>query len=128
MNIEAITEALKRADHVIFVYIFESVARGQTHPLSDLDIAVFLDKYNVDEFLEILNNNADIVECKVDLVVLNDASPLLRHRVVSEGILLFSKNKELTIQFYTDALIEGLDFKESYELYKQEVREHLGSY
>ncbi|MHA1770494.1 MAG: type VII toxin-antitoxin system MntA family adenylyltransferase antitoxin [Candidatus Thorarchaeota archaeon] len=95
--IEAITEALKRADHVIFAYIFGSVARGQTHPHSDLDIAVFLDKYNVDEFLEILNNIADIVECEVDLVVLNDAPPLLRLRVVSEGILLFSKNKELTI-------------------------------
>ncbi len=117
---------LKKNEHVVFAYLFGSVARNQTHPFSDVDVAVFLDEYTSGKFIDILNSTSDVVGDNVDLVILNHAPPLLKLKVVSEGILLFTRSNKVHTEFYTNALIEGLDFKDSFEIYKQAVRKRLG--
>ena len=80
---------------VVLAYLFGSQAEGRVTPLSDVDLAVLLphnlaayDKFRVQADLigdcgQVLKRN------DVDVVVLNDASPLLAFRVVKHGRVLY---------------------------------------
>ena len=80
---------------VVLAYLFGSQAEGRITPLSDIDIAVLLphnlaayDKFRAQADLigdcgQVLKRN------DVDVVVLNDTSPLLAFRVVKRGRLLY---------------------------------------
>jgi len=95
---------------VISAYLFGSMAENRTTPMSDTDIAVLIDDaliskedfpYGYDAHLTgrlmgVLRNN------KIDLVVLNEASPVLRYRILSRGGESFvetpsSKDRPLSI-------------------------------
>lgn len=72
-------------DEVLFAFIFGSRARGTPRPDSDLDVAVFLDpnmtsKERWDTRLRLHAELEDLGP--VDVVVLNDAPPLLAHRAL----------------------------------------------
>lgn len=76
---------------VRFAYLFGSLARGQAGPLSDTDIAVYLDRrVKFDDYrLKLMEKLAKILEDgNLDLLVLNQAPPLLRHEIIKYGILL----------------------------------------
>lgn len=107
------TEVLKRQDEVIFAYLFGSQARGKTTPLSDIDIGVYVENdifkkkfpYGYESEL-----SSKISSKKtVDIVILNKAPVLLRHRCVTEGKLLFCKNQALLNQFKVKTLCEYFD-------------------
>ena len=48
---------------------------------------------------------------KVDLVILNEAPPLLKHRVLYTGKLVYFKNEETRIQFQVECIDNYNDFK-----------------
>jgi len=77
---------------VVFSYLFGSLSKGKPSPLSDVDIAVYLNKAeeSAEKKIEILGGLIDILETdEIDLVVLNTADlPLVM------GIL---KNKKLIV-------------------------------
>ncbi|NPV53845.1 MAG: nucleotidyltransferase domain-containing protein [Firmicutes bacterium] len=90
---------------VIFAYLFGSQARAQAGPLSDIDIAVFLNdtvepahytRYRLELWgaLSALLHRNDI-----DIVVLNRAPVLLRHRVLRDGKLILCRNEGARINF-----------------------------
>jgi predicted nucleotidyltransferase len=43
-RIESLGRALERCPHVVFAYLFGSAATGRLRPLSDVDVAVYLDE------------------------------------------------------------------------------------
>jgi hypothetical protein len=48
---------------------------------------------------------------EVDLVILNDAPPLLSHRVLRDGLLLLERSRTERVRFETRAVLEYLDTK-----------------
>jgi hypothetical protein len=98
---------------VIAAYLFGSQATGATTPLSDVDIAVLLapDAASPGEVQIMLTSDLMGVLRRndVDVVVLNRAPALLRHRVVSRGRLLFCRDPAARAAFETAVLREYLD-------------------
>ena len=96
-------------------YVFGSVARGRARPDSDIDIAVLVDGHvRPSRFLEYrLELMADLGSAlkrfNVDVVVLNEATPLLAHRVLSQGELVFERSASARIRFQVQTAGRYLD-------------------
>jgi predicted nucleotidyltransferase len=98
-------------DGVVAALLFGSQATGRAGPLSDIDVAVWLDpELDSDARLEMrLRLSAALGD--VDLVVLNDASPLLIQRARQSGTVLIDRDPRARVRLETRALIEYLDTK-----------------
>jgi len=124
-DIEQIREILvqyfqKSRPEIEVAYIFGSIAQETSNLLSDIDIAVILDEKQIEERLYSYGYKADLLADlikilktnEVDLVILNHANSLLRHRVLYFGKLLYSKNEKKRIQFQIDTINKYDDFKQ----------------
>ena len=100
--VERLRLSLEPRDEILEAYLFGSIARGQAQPHSDLDVAVFLDRSKVDDtgYGYRARLVADLLPVArgrlVDVVLLNDAKPLLYHRVLRDGIRLLSRDPRAT--------------------------------
>ncbi len=80
---------------VVLAYLFGSRAEGTARTSSDVDVAVLLPPGTLrDRFFDVrLNVTNDLMEMlhknEVDVVVLNEAPPLLAHQVIKYGKLLY---------------------------------------
>lgn len=94
-----------------FAYLFGSMARQTPGPLSDLDVAVYLDR-RLDLFswrLRLMTALAKALGSeKFDLVVLNQAPVVLRYEVVRGGVVL-KEDRARRVMFETSVLQEYLD-------------------
>ena len=85
---------LRSHPEVVFAYLFGSLAKGEPMPLSDVDIAIFVN--DVVDFaetkLEILGRLTDILQTdEIDLVLLNTANLPLIHNVMKNHKLIVDK-------------------------------------
>ena len=111
-----LASALEARDEVLEGYLFGSHARGQAQPRSDVDVAVYIDEgrardgvwgYRAQlatELMGALRTN------DVDVVVLNRAPILLYHRVLRDGVRLFSRDLRATTTRAGQALSRYFDF------------------
>ncbi len=83
---------------VVAAYLYGSAVEGKLGPLSDLDFGVLLseevpeDRY-LKKRLNFISEISEIVKPrKVDVVILNNSSPLLAQQVISTGKLIFVKD------------------------------------
>lgn len=111
---------LRRAlesDEVAAAYLFGSQARGQSGPLSDIDLGVWASPgLTARERFDLRLRLTSAVERvlggqPVDLVVLDDASPLLRHRAWRDGELLLDRDPRTRVRDEARTLVEYLDTK-----------------
>jgi predicted nucleotidyltransferase len=84
-------------------YLFGSVARGEARASSDVDVGLLYETPPASTLLgQPLLAAAELeskLKRRVDLVVLNGASPDLVHRVLRDGILLLQPNPSVRIAF-----------------------------
>ena len=81
------------------------MATGGTRPDSDIDVAVLLDERV--PLSQMLNYRLKLVgelsaalhRQDVDVVILNQAKPLLAHRVLSQGKLVFERSASARVRF-----------------------------
>ena len=99
-------------------YIFGSRAKGKENKLSDIDIAILIDENSVEEFYpygykaRILTDLLKILKTNnIDLVILNNASCLLRHRVIRYGKVIYSRAELDRINFQVRTIDEYTDVK-----------------
>jgi predicted nucleotidyltransferase len=129
-SLKAQLATIFEARRVVFAYLFGSQAKGEAGPLSDIDLAIGFDEAvgqneRFDLRLEVLGELTDLFRTDdIDLVVLNDAPPLLAHRILREGRLLFSTDDKTRVAFETSAVLKYLDWKPYVEKYTRQV---LGS-
>ncbi len=127
-NIDKIKEILKqyfkKHPEIEVAYIFGSVAQGKENPLSDIDIAIIINPQQINEKMyrygykaEVLSDLIKLLKTNnVDLVILNEADILLRHRVLYFGKLIYSKNEKKRIEFQVDTVNKYNDFKQLIKL------------
>ncbi len=125
---------LRSRKEVIAAYLFGSTVTGETHAGSDIDIALLVDKGMYRELdraapygykARMISDLAHVLGTdKVDLVILNEAPPLLANEVISKGKLLFCRNDRARLRFEAWAKLRYADtaplreIKRSY-LYKR---------
>ncbi len=125
---ETLNNYFKDRKEILFAYIFGSVATGTCNKLSDIDIAIFIDERKIDEKdyrygyqAEVMTDLMDILKTnKIDLVVLNYAAALLKHRVIYYGKLIYSKNESQRIRFEVDSINKY--FEEFHEYIQKYMR------
>jgi predicted nucleotidyltransferase len=110
-GLEGLTTALARQPEVRFAFLFGSRATAKARPDSDWDVAVYVDEGLDDpqRFDLRLRLTVELAEYDpLDLVVLNDAPPLLGHRALM-GRRLFVKDKTAYVRFFVRTLAESWD-------------------
>ena len=96
---------------IVFGYLFGSTAEGRSGPLSDLDLAVWLDE-SVEPFRSrLLLMEALAKQLKTenfDMIVLNSAPVLLQYEVIRKGMVL-KDEPDLRVPFEARVLSTYLD-------------------
>ena len=116
---------------LVALYLFGSTAAGTDTRLSDVDVAVLLPeelpKADYLEFrLELAAELSQLLRTDaVDLVILNEAPPLLRHRAIIQGKLIYSGDDIARVRFEVRTLQEYLDVKPLLNLQTRRLRERL---
>jgi hypothetical protein len=114
---EKLNNFLSREDTVVFAYLFGSQVSGKIGKLSDIDVAVYVDLTKTiqnyfDLRLRLWGELIDFLKTdKLDLIVLNNAPPLLAHRILKQGNLLVCKNKRIRIAYEVKAILGYLDWQ-----------------
>jgi uncharacterized protein len=111
-----LVSTLEPKGEILEAYLFGSRARGDHASHSDVDVAVYLadgspkahgfgyDAELVADIMAALGTN------RVDVVMLNSASPLLYHRVLRDGVRLFARDLTATTVREGRALSRYCDF------------------
>jgi len=91
---------LEKDPNILFALVFGSAASGKFKKDSDIDIAIYVkEDLEPSEYLKLVTNLCDLVKREVHLIVLNKASPLLRHQVMKEKKILFIKDFDIYANF-----------------------------
>ena len=95
-----LAHGLQAEPTVRLAYLFGSRARGAARPDSDIDVAVLVDdacvatptgvKKTIWRLIPAMAG--DVRSDRIDLVLLNNAPALLRHRVIRDGVLLTARS------------------------------------
>ncbi|MEM4261016.1 MAG: nucleotidyltransferase domain-containing protein [Candidatus Woesearchaeota archaeon] len=109
-------EILSNLDDIIdFVLVFGSFATGNFNDESDIDIGIYVnDKlYSEETITEIIDKFNELTDREIDLVVLNDADPIITMQILANGKLIYCKDKHQFNLYKARKISEYLDFKMS---------------
>ena len=100
---------------VVLAYLFGSQAEGMAGPLSDVDIAVLLgpdvppEQWS-DVQIDLIGDLVSLFHRDdVDVVVLNRVTPLLAHRVATQGQVIYEPDPLVRTHFEVEALRRYVD-------------------
>ncbi len=90
MELELVLERLKSHEKVLAVILFGSTVRGETTPLSDVDIAVVVEDPTPEDEAEL----GSLYSRRIDLVLFHRLPPYIQFQVLKEGKVLYLRDKE----------------------------------
>ncbi|GIK61081.1 MAG: nucleotidyltransferase domain-containing protein [Ignavibacteriota bacterium] len=131
VNKEKIAELLIRNKNISFAYLFGSYAKNKIRFGSDLDIGIYFNaEPTIFEIGILVNELEDITEHEIDLVSLKnlyEINPKLAYSVVADGILLFSIDEQLLVQYKKNVFLKYLDFKPVIDLFTRKLNERISN-
>lgn len=101
---------------VLDAYLFGSAATGSAQAHSDVDVAVYLadPRPSVSAFGYAADMTTTLMQAlgtdRVDVVILNDATPLLYHRVLRDGVRILARDLRATTTREGRALSRYCDY------------------
>ena len=119
---------------VVAAWLFGSHGEKRAHRESDVDVGVMLDRRLLptaaQRFDLRLRLTSDLIHAlgrnEVDLIVLNDAPPLLARRILRTGIELFCSDRDRSRDFRRDVQIRAADLAPFLERYRRMTLDALG--
>ena len=100
-----IASKLKSKRGILAVYLFGSCAKGKNSPVSDVDLAVFLDGRVKGAAQDALSYSSS----KIDISIFNESPPYLKFEVMEGGKALFVRDKKRLEAMLVSALKEYHD-------------------
>lgn len=126
-KIEIVRNFLVGERKVKFAYLFGSLACGNSGPLSDLDLAVYLDG-RLDFFayrLNLMESLAKVLKTEnFDLVVLNNAPIVLKNEVIRHSVIL-KDDRPRRVMFESRTVREYLDTAYLRDVQRSYMREQI---
>jgi hypothetical protein len=102
---------------IVAIYIFGSIATAKNRVGSDIDVAIMfrspikgMDRVQVETFL------SNLLERDVDLIVFEEASPLLQHQILKYGHLVYESDPKERVRQEVVARREYLDTTVLYKM------------
>ncbi len=89
--LDSVRGVFSRYPQVQVAFLFGSRASGKSRPGSDWDIGVYLEPQKPDPTLDILTDLVKVGLERVDLVMLNQAPPVLAFEVVRANRVIFRR-------------------------------------
>jgi predicted nucleotidyltransferase len=121
MTPELLTSILGRYPEIGLAFLFGSAASGRMTAESDIDVAVFFQPGpDIDRCEDIREALTKATHREVDLVILNQASPILRMQVLKKGIPLI-KNEKMYGEFFVRTLCEYDDLKRTRKVIEDRI-------
>ena len=114
---------LASQEHVAFVALFGSVAKGSSGPQSDIDIGVLYKQYPNHPFDSFRNLTAAFENDNLDLVDLNQENPLLHFKIATEGKVLWQENPFAFRRFQNEASKQYADTAKFRRLREQFIQD-----
>jgi len=114
-EMKKLSSFLKKRDFVRVAYVFGSVAEGKAGPLSDIDIAVLMDKKldkkerNEKKIFLIGKISSILKTDNFDFIVMNDVPMLMKFNIIKTGKVLKSGRERVAME--TRIMSEYLDRK-----------------
>jgi predicted nucleotidyltransferase len=109
-GVGAVRGVLESRADVRLAHLFGSVARREGRRSSDLDVGVVFSPVPAPALLDQLATDLDAAAGRrVDLVVLNDAAPLLSHEAIRAGRVIACRDDDERVEFETRATARYLD-------------------
>jgi predicted nucleotidyltransferase len=97
-----------------YALVFGSSAKGTSRANSDVDVAAGLQaqtSLSTEELGTLVSTLEAATGRKIDLVLLDKASPALSYRVFRDGIVLLERDRAALVERKARAILEYLDFK-----------------
>jgi len=101
-------------EDVLLVYLFGSLVSGMSNADSDVDIALLFRRDRVpdaDAYLQLKSDLETLLKREVDLVILNEASPIIRMQVLEKGEKLLERERRAYLEFFVRTMNEYDDLK-----------------
>ena len=101
---------------VLFTYLFGSYATDFVHPFSDIDIGVYIGHshyrrtFDLEMSLAIEIDEKLAVGIPADVRVINDLPLVITGKILTDGILIYSKDEVARVDFETAIRSEYFDF------------------
>ena len=111
--VKKILSFFKDRKDVSLAFVFGSFVRREMTAVSDIDVGIYF--YSSPDFYQvnaIKDDLSALLKRDVDVVVLNDASPVIKMQVLKKGILVFETCKNNYSAFYGDTVKQYDDLKQ----------------
>ncbi len=128
-NIISITEleriiniVFNNRDEILLCYLYGSYVSGNRSEFSDIDLGVLLDNTFKKNYLYIVDLSMEIEKefenkIKVDLNILNDATPRFLYNIIKSGNIIHSKDEMLQHEYEIRILYDYLEIKPILDMY-----------
>jgi len=109
---EILKEYITNMDGILLAFIFGSSVSERLTIQSDVDVAVLFDKMPTFSDVVTLRNTTSVATDRdVDIVVLNNSSPIIRMQVLKNGRLIKGRDSAAYNNFFVKTVKEYDDLK-----------------
>jgi predicted nucleotidyltransferase len=126
INFDKLKNIFSDYEEIKAAYLFGSYAEGKENINSDLDIGILLDEdydkmIKLDILTELSQNNFD----NIDLVILNEASILLKYQVIKHNQLIYCREDFDFRSYFSKTVRFFLDFKPYLKVQREYLKERI---
>jgi hypothetical protein len=109
--VKIVKEVLERFEFIEIAVLFGSILRRNF--IRDIDVGLVVDsEISFKEFNEVASTLEQTLNIPVDLVILNDAPPLIRFKALVEGIKIIVRDRKKLFYIISVSFMELKDMKE----------------
>jgi hypothetical protein len=109
--VKIVKEVLERFEFIEIAVLFGSILRRNF--IRDIDVGLVVDReISFKEFNEVASTLEQTLNIPVDLVILNDAPPLIRFKALVEGIKIIVRDRKKLFYIISVSFMELKDMKE----------------
>ena len=107
---------------ILLAFLFGSFASKRIRRSSDVDIGIlFKTVPDMDAINGVAEELSLILRREIDLVILNQASPVLKMQILKNGILLYASKRKRFYQFFTDTVNQYDDLKQIRKICEENI-------